>query len=117
MTAKPVYYMASPYTAYPEGIEEAFHLACAVAGAFIQRGMIVFSPIAHSHPLVELGGVENTHEVWMEQDLHILAKCDALLAIKAPGWENSKGMKMEIEEAGRLGIPVIYYDLEETTNG
>ena len=43
--------------------------------------------------------------VWLEGDLEILRRCDALWAI--PGWESSTGATHEVAEAQRLGIPVL----------
>lgn len=45
-------------------------------------------------------------EVWLEGDLEILRRCDAM--ILTPDWERSSGARAEREEAIRLGIPVFY---------
>jgi nucleoside 2-deoxyribosyltransferase len=47
--------------------------------------------------------------VWLEGDIEMLKRCDAVLAI--PGWEKSKGATAEVEVASKAGIPV-FYDLE-----
>ncbi len=48
------------------------------------------------------GGSEITYEAYLEMDFAWIAVCSAL--VRLPGV--SKGADMEVEEAGRLGIPV-----------
>lgn len=43
-------------------------------------------------------------EVWLEGDLELLRRCDAVLLV--PGWERSSGTRAEVAEAHRLSIPV-----------
>lgn len=42
--------------------------------------------------------------VWLEGDLEILARCDAVLLV--PGWRESSGTLAEVDHANTLGIPV-----------
>lgn len=44
--------------------------------------------------------------VWLDGDLAILAKCDAVLL--HPNWEGSRGSKAEKAFADGLGIPVFF---------
>ena len=48
------WYLASPYSKYPEGTQAAFEMACWQAGLLIRAGVPVFSPIAHSHPHIRV---------------------------------------------------------------
>lgn len=42
----------------------------------------------------------------MEETLSQLRKCDFMYALK--NWEDSKGVKIEIEQARKLDIPIFY---------
>lgn len=42
----------------------------------------------------------------MEETLSQLRKCDFMYVLK--NWENSKGVKIEIEQARKLDIPIFY---------
>jgi hypothetical protein len=44
--------------------------------------------------------------VWLDGDLEMLRRCDAVLMVD--GWGQSVGAKAEREEALRCGIPVLY---------
>lgn len=48
-------------------------------------------------------------EVWLDGDLAMLAKCDAV--IMTPDWERSTGARAEHEFAAERGIP-IFYDID-----
>lgn len=42
--------------------------------------------------------------VWLEGDLEIMRRCDAVLLV--PGWLGSEGTKAEVALARKLGMPV-----------
>ena len=50
--------------------------------------------------------------VWLDGDLAILAKCDAVVMVD--GWEDSEGAKAEQQFALARGIPV-FYSVQELT--
>jgi len=69
----------------------------------MREGHIVFSPIAHSHPVALHGGIDPTHNFdWLGQDLPVLAKFDEVHVLCIPGASESKGVKAELQEAKRL---------------
>lgn len=47
--------------------------------------------------------------VFLEGTLEMMRRCDAVIVTN--GWSQSEGTKLEIQEAGTLGIPV-FYDLD-----
>lgn len=47
------------------------------------------------------------HERWLKQDMEWLRLCDGIVLL--PGWERSKGAKMELAEAEQLGLTVFFY--------
>ena len=50
---------------------------------------------------------------WYAFDLQLLARSDELLVLQLPGWEDSKGVMVEIAGAQTKGIPVRLLSLEE----
>lgn len=105
---KSLIYLAMPYTGR---MEESFIDANRISGTLMAWGYIVFSPISHSHPIwLACQYLPQTQEFWMEQDLAWLRKCDQLFVYKAKGWESSKGVQREIEEAKQLNMPIRYIE-------
>lgn len=108
-------YLASPYSKYPGGREQAFKEVCKKAWEIMHTGVQVFCPIAHSHPIeVEVKKI-GSPEFWLEQDYSVLMRCDELWVYKMPGWEDSYGVKKEIQFAKWEDIPIKYleYNNEE----
>jgi len=104
-------YLASPYTKYPEGLGKAFEHIALVAGDLIERGLSVYSPIVHSHPIAVYGDIHpKDYSIWKRCNAPLLKKCQAMLVAMMPSWEVSAGINDEISEYNRRGKPVFYLD-------
>lgn len=91
-----LWYLATPYTKDPRGIEAAFIDAARAAAEMVRRGVMVFSPIAHSHPIAIHGALNPLdHSIWLPFDEAIMRVCDGLLIVKMPGWRESYGIGEE----------------------
>lgn len=107
-------YLATPYTKYPCGIEQAFIDAAKLAARLMLAGVRVYSPIAHTHPLAIHGNIDPLdHAIWMPFDEAMMAVADTLIVAHMDGWENSYGMKLEIDFFDRAGKPI--FDLNPST--
>lgn len=82
-----------------KNIEAARDVGLAVFGV---PGWAAFIP--HMNTADFQGALANS--VWLDADLLILSKCDAVVTV--PGWEQSQGARAEVLEAQRLGIPVVH---------
>jgi hypothetical protein len=104
----PVYYLASPYTHPDAAIREwRFNAACEAAAALMRRGYVVFSPIAHGHPISRYG-LPGDWSFWQEHCRSMLVRMDELLVLTLDGWEESEGVNAELRMAGEFGIVVTY---------
>ena len=70
MRANPgYYYLGTPYSKYPYGLEMAYVEACRAAGRLIEFGIRVFSPIAHTHPIARLSNIDPLdYSIWIPAD-------------------------------------------------
>lgn len=101
-------YLASPYSHADADVrEERFNEAVRHAAIYWQRGEVVFSPIAHSHPIA-LHGISGEWEQWAEFDEAIIRACSLVRVLMLDGWLLSRGIKAEIEIAAVWDIPVEY---------
>jgi len=90
-------YVSGPMT----GIEQFNHPAFAAACEVLQQaGYEVESP--HLAPELE------SWEAYIRYDLELLLGCDAIAML--PGWEQSRGARLERLVAEALGLPVWYID-------
>lgn len=101
-------YLASPYTKAHHGLSAAAYDAKRHAAHLMRLGFIVFSPIAHSHEIARVGGLDHTdHEMWMNQCQPLMEAASAMVCLKLPGWKESVGMAMEAEYFQRAGKPIV----------
>jgi hypothetical protein len=105
-------YLASPYTHPDPAVREdryraAFDYVTRCTRIGIKK---IFSPIVYTHHLAKIGDFPVGFEFWRSFDFEMLTICNELWVLKLPGWENSKGIKEEIEYARSIGIPVLYID-------
>jgi hypothetical protein len=104
-------YLATPYTHYALGTEAAFIEASRIAGQLAEQGIIVFSPIAHSHPLAAYGGLDSLDgKFWKTFDAPFICVCDCLIIAMMDGWRASEGVTHEIAEFRKAGKPILYLD-------
>lgn len=90
-------YIAGPMTGYPDCNFAAFHAA---AERLAQAGWKVFNPAEN------FGGRKDLpREEYLRLDLAVLARCDAIAML--PGWEDSRGAKLEYLVARELGCTII----------
>lgn len=106
-------YLASPYTHCDASVRaKRFEAACRAAAALMRSGRIVFSPIAHGHPICE-HGVPSDWTQWQELDRHMLRHCDELVVLTLDGWRESCGVQAEIDLAIEMDLPVRRLSLED----
>lgn len=104
-------YLASPYTdSRPNVREDRFRLVCKAAAHLFQRNALVFSPIAHCHPIATVGDLDTTFEIWQAFCMNMLERCDSLTVLALPSWNSSIGVRAEIAKALELGKAVKVMD-------
>ncbi len=98
-----VLYISGPYRAKTlSGVYDNILTARRWAKYYWEKGYVVLCPHMNS---AFMDG-ENTDAQFLEGDLRLLERTDAIVMI--PGWKNSVGAKAELEHAKNLGMKVIY---------
>lgn len=110
-------YLASPYSHPDAAVREArFKAACKKTAQYASKGIPVFSPIAHSHPVADYmdESARMSFDLWMKLDLPLLRMASELHVLSIEGWRSSRGVTREIEYATQLGIPQqqVFLDIE-----
>lgn len=109
-------YLASPYSHPDPAVRDQRHRdVCRAAVAMIKMGQAVFSPIAHSHALVEYG-LPIDWSFWERYDRHHLKHCDEVVVLMLDGWESSVGVREEVRLATEMNKPVRYIDIARFMN-
>lgn len=92
-------YLASPMShPNPAIVEARYHIAAIHAAYLKAQGIFVYSPGVYALGLATVGmeEIKWTHEQWMSYDREIFDTCKSLIVLKIPGWEESKGVQIEI---------------------
>lgn len=82
--------------------------ACRAGMRIVEAGHSVYVP--HWSGLLP-ESFEIPHERWLEQDFEWLDGCGGIVLL--PGWENSKGAKMELARAQHFGLKVFHYSEDD----
>ena len=103
------WYISSPYSKFPGGLDAAYELACEARGLLIKAGIPCFSPIAHSHGTAKLCGIDpRDHSIWLPVEAPIMAAAHGIIMLKAESWETSYGMYKELKAFQATGKPVVW---------
>lgn len=104
-------YLCSPYShADPKVRHERYLAVLKKTGEYLANGEFVFSPICYSHQFAVSSDFDVRWEFWKPFDLHMIEISDGLIVMQLEGWEQSIGVKAEIEYAKVLNIPIEYIE-------
>ncbi len=102
------YYIASPYSHPSSAVRERrFQDVTKFAAYMVRKEYTVFCPITHSHPIQE-HGTPGGWEFWKEIDETAIDNCQILYVLCIEGWNESEGVKAEIEYAKKRNMSVWY---------
>jgi len=106
-------YLATPYSHMNPDVQQArFAAVNAVAARMMADGLLVFSPISHTHPIALAGNLPKGWDYWQQYDLTFIRWADEVHVLLLDGWAESVGVTAEIALAESLGKPVRYINPE-----
>lgn len=106
-------YLASPYShANPQVVATRVQQTrmCFVNLLAAQRH--VFSPILLCHEASILYELPGDAAYWQAMNEDFLSRMDEMYVLTLPGWQESKGIKMEIDFAEARLIPITYINVK-----
>lgn len=103
-------YLACPYSHKDKKVRaERFKAANRAAVDLMKRGFLVFSPISHSHPIATEGKLKGDWTTWQDFDTRMIYACDEVYVVCVEGWDESEGVRYELQVAHSLRKQVNYY--------
>ena len=106
-------YLATPYSNPDKAVRLArFEYACRIAGRLMAAGHVVFSPIAHTHPIAVRSDLPLDWEYWQRFDREFLKVSEKMVVVMMDGWRESKGISAEVLIAEELQIPIEFIEAE-----
>ena len=99
-------YLASPYSSpHANVMQQRFEAVCRAAAVLMRAGYMVFSPIAHSHPIAQ-HGLPLGWEFWQAFDFAFIDVANEVWVLTLPGWHESVGVRAETAYAIEQSKPV-----------
>lgn len=93
-------YIGSPYSNPDKNIRiKRFELVSKFAAELVSQGHIAISPITYGHILLDYKDMPTDFEFWNNFCIGLLKKCSYLYVLKIDGWNESLGLKEEINFA------------------
>ena len=104
LSDSPLIYLAAPFShTNPDVSRWRLEEVNRYAANLLSQGRLAFSPLSHG---AQLDSPDIPDSVWYELGLRIMESCDELWLLALDGWEGSEGVRMELERAWELDIPV-----------
>lgn len=114
MTPNDLAYLATPYSRYKGGPDQAFKDAAKLAAHLLCAGLKVYSPICHTHPIAVFGALDLLdHSIWLPFDEAMMEAAGVLIVAHLDGWDESFGIAHEVKFFEAAGKPI--YDLDPRT--
>lgn len=107
-------YLASPYS-HPdrEVMEDRYHAALFTVARLVRVGQIPYCPIVHFHEVARWHKLPTDAAYWSRINVAMLRLADSLYVLRLDGWDQSVGVRAEIEFAEAYGKPIVFLDQEE----
>ena len=101
-------YVSSPYgDDLPEDVRAGrYDAAMHACGRLITDGVRAYSPIVHVHHMAMAG--YKPPNGWYGYDLAMVGLFDMMLVLMIDGWDESRGVALEIVRMESFGKPVLY---------
>jgi hypothetical protein len=101
-------YLASPYTHENREVETERFIAAVKACGWLMVNIsyvqMIYSPIAHTHPIADVCTLPGFWSFWEACDKCMLSRCDEIWILTLDGWETSTGVTAERQIASEYGL-------------
>ena len=90
-------YLASAYTHADESVmQRRYEHACKACALAVSAGLIIYSPIAHWHPIAKQYGLRRDFEFWEESNKLFITLAKSFWILDSNGLEYSSGVKSDL---------------------
>lgn len=103
------FYLASPYSHKDRRIRHRRALyAKEYSGLLLEMGVKNFSPIAYCDPIADVFDLPRDADWWWNFNLGFMRSTCGLIVARIEGWQESKGVEMELNWYKDEGAPIFF---------
>lgn len=111
------WFIATPYSKHPEGLDAAFQAAVQARGLLLKHHIPCYSPIVHSHPVAMALGLDPRDlSIWLPTEKPMRMGACGVIMLREISWDTSTGMRYEWDEFREAGKPVVWMDPGQITS-
>jgi len=107
-------YLASPYSGTDFEQELRYEHVKLAVKFMVEEKLAVYSPILHCHDLARTYKLPTDATYWELVNSGFINNCSELWVLMLPGWEESRGIELELQYARLLEKPVRFVYLPPT---
>ena len=106
-------YIACPYNGTQKEIKFRMKCVSKLIGELQKDGHFVITPLLYHYIMDQC--VSSKGKYWVDFSRLMLnfKGIDKMIVVKCDGWDKSYGVKIEIEECQKLGIPIEYKETKQ----
>jgi Domain of unknown function (DUF5664)/Domain of unknown function (DUF1937) len=105
------WYIATPYTKFAGGLDEAYCQARDCTVAIRAAGVTCFCPILHGHEICMFADVSKTdYDIWIPFNRQWIDRAHGMVIVQMEGWQDSFGVAEEIKLFVAAGKPIFLLD-------
>lgn len=106
-------YIASPYSDPERVIRYArYSLVSLCVANLFKQGVTAYSPIAHNHHIATRHDMPTDAAFWLRHNDEMLDAAAELWVCNLEGWEQSEGVRHEIEYAELVSLPIRFVNVK-----
>lgn len=102
-------YLASPYSGTEQEQDHRCALVEMAAVKLFDKGIAIFSPIAHCHNMAKTHRLPGTFDFWQWYNKIMITQSNCFAILNVQGWSRSTGVWNEFNIAKGIGKPIVFY--------
>lgn len=100
-------YVAAPYSSRVSSVvEQRLGQTRTFTDILLAKGLCAFSPVCYLHGVAQRMNLETDAATWINFNMQMLRHAEACYLLCLHGWEQSDGVKVELNVCRMLDIPV-----------
>jgi hypothetical protein len=97
-------YVANPYIGTNKEMSNRYEHTCAYVAKLCREYQICYAPIVHFHAVAICHELPRDSNYWRACNVAMLRRSEALHVLQLDGWDQSDGVKFEMDLAAKLNL-------------